>query len=212
MTESIKNIPQFSVSMDIDLSTIIASRDNLVNEDKDGKEKAPSFTAILIRQLALLLKAFPLCNSSFVEGRIRLFNKINVGVAVGTDLGLYVPVIKDADLKTIFTIAQELNVFQEKAKNQHFSEKDLTDGTFTLSNLGMYGIDRFNAIINPPQSAILAVGQIKNVLVGISGNEAMIRPIASFTLTADHRVMDGLYAANFLKTLKDKFKMWQIGD
>ena len=115
-----------------------------------------SVTALLVRVVASALKDFPRVNASLEGGRVKLYQQVNIGVAVGTDAGLVVPVIGEADRKSLVQITQELKSFEEKARHLRFSNEDLSGGTFTISNLGMYGVDRFNAILNPPRSAILA--------------------------------------------------------
>lgn len=210
MVESVKTIPQFSVSVDIDLSLLTAFRDEYRIDNQNGLIKAPSITAILIYTVARIIKSFPLINAVFENNRIRLYREINIGVAVATDGGLFVPVIKKAEIKSIILISQELIAFQTKAQSQRFSETDLTNGTFTISNLGMYGVDRFNAIINPSQSAILAVGCLNDRLIGKLGNGMVMHPFACFSLTVDHRAMDGIYAAKFLKALKESLEQNQL--
>ena len=210
MVESAKSIPQFSISMDIDLSLVMAYRENARIKNQDGSKKVPSITAILIFAVARIIRSFPRINAVFENDRIRLYHEINIGVAVGTEGGLFVPVIKKAEIKSIGLISQELIAFQTKAHSQRFSEFDLSDGTFTISNLGMYGVDRFNAIINPTQSAIMAVGCLNDRLIGRLGNGMILHPFASFSLTVDHRVMDGIYAAKFLKALKENLERNQL--
>jgi pyruvate dehydrogenase E2 component (dihydrolipoamide acetyltransferase) len=129
-----------------------------------------------------------------------------VGVAVGNEEGLVVPVIRDADQKTLAQIARELKSFQDKAKSKRFSVDDLSGSTCTISNLGMYGIDRFNAIINPPESAILAVGRVVKTPVGMPDDSIALRPLLGLTLTVDHRVMDGIQGARFLAEIKERLE------
>jgi pyruvate dehydrogenase E2 component (dihydrolipoamide acetyltransferase) len=133
---------------------------------------------------------------------------IHLGVAVGTEDGLVVPVIRDADRKSLSEITRELAAFQEKARTLRFGAEDLglapsAGGVFTLSNLGMYGVDGFRAIVNPPQSAILATGRIINTPVGMPDGAIALRPMMNLTLTADHRCMDGVQAARFLAEVKE---------
>jgi pyruvate dehydrogenase E2 component (dihydrolipoamide acetyltransferase) len=139
-------------------------------------------------------------------GRIKLLEDINVGVAVGTDHGLVVPVVKHAARKDLAAVTAELVTYQEKAGTLHFSAEDLAGGTFTLSNLGMMGIERFTAILNPPQSAILAVGAVTRQPVALANDVVGVRPLLNLTLTVDHRVLDGLQAARFLSDLKQKIE------
>jgi pyruvate dehydrogenase E2 component (dihydrolipoamide acetyltransferase) len=135
-----------------------------------------------------------------------MHKRVNLGVAIGAEDGLIVPVIKDADQKPLVQIASELQVFRQKARQMRFSTDDLSGGTFTISNLGMYGIDQFNAILNPPQSAILAVGRITNTPVALPDNTLTTRPMMSLTLTVDHRVVDGIQGARLLAEIKDSLE------
>jgi pyruvate dehydrogenase E2 component (dihydrolipoamide acetyltransferase) len=211
MTESLKTIPQFFTSVSIDLSNVLQWKNNLVDDDPSEIKQAPTLTALLVFALAKVLKNFPLCNASFQNEKVKAFKRININVAIGTDNGLFAPVIKAADKKTIGDITDELSLFKKKALQNHFNDEDLSDGTFTLSNLGMYGVDQFTAIINPPQSAILAIGRIREEIHGTGDNQKTNWSRANFTLSADHRVLDGLYAANFLSALRDFLEKWQTG-
>jgi pyruvate dehydrogenase E2 component (dihydrolipoamide acetyltransferase) len=161
-----------------------------------------SVTGLLIKVVAAALKRHPRANAEFAGDKLTLHDEINLAVAVGTDDGLVVPVIRNADHKSLAQITAELAAFQEKAKTLRFSADDLTGGTFTISNLGMYGVDGFRAIINPPQSAILAVGRIIKTPVGLPDDTIALRPLMSLTLTVDHRCMDGVQGARFLGEIK----------
>jgi pyruvate dehydrogenase E2 component (dihydrolipoamide acetyltransferase) len=161
-----------------------------------------SITAILVKVVAEALKHHPRANAAFENGRIKAFRQVNIGVAVGTDAGLVVPVIKQADRKSLAEVVREIKGYQEKARQMRFAVNDLVDGTFTISNLGMYGIEQFNAILNPPQSAILAVGRILRTPVGMPDNTIALRPLLGLTLTIDHRVLDGMQGAQFLSEVK----------
>jgi pyruvate dehydrogenase E2 component (dihydrolipoamide acetyltransferase) len=154
----------------------------------------------------MTLKAHPRLNASFVEGRVRLHTPINIGVAVGSEAGLFVPVVQAADEKPLAEIDRQIRSFQEKAQRMRFSEGDLVDGTFTITNLGMYGVDRFEAIINPPQSAILALGRIRDVPIWTSSGTPAVSPMITLSLTIDHRVLDGLHGAQFLEALKARLE------
>ena len=161
-----------------------------------------SVTAILIKAAALALKKFPRANSSFQGDFLNLYAQVNIGVAIGTEDGLVVPVIKDANGKSLAEIARELKSFQIKAGEMRFSPDELSGGTFTISNLGMYGVDVFTAIINPPQSSILAVGRIIQTPVGLEDGTIGLQPLMALTLSIDHRCMDGLQGAKFLTEIQ----------
>jgi pyruvate dehydrogenase E2 component (dihydrolipoamide acetyltransferase) len=206
MLESVQTAPQFALTTSVDVTNMLLLREDLMERVVAETGERLSITAILVKILASALRAHPLANASFEEGRIKLHPQINVGVAVGTDDGLVVPVIKEADQKSLVQITQELKAFQDKAQQMRFSTEDLSGGTFTLSNLGMYGVDRFNAIINPPQSAILAVGRTIKTPVGMPDDSIALRPMMSLTLTVDHRSMDGVQGAKFLAEVKERIK------
>jgi len=206
MVQSIQTAPQFALTVSVDMDNALQFRDAMIDPiEKEAGERL-SITAVLVKTVAAALKTHPGVNASFEEGRVRLHKQVNVGVAVGAHAGLIVPVIKEADQKSLVQIVRELRVFREKARVARFSADDLTGGTFTISNLGMYGIDQFNAIINPPESAILAVGRIISLPVGTSDRKIVLRPVMHLTLTVDHRVMDGIQAAKFLAEIKRIFE------
>ena len=203
MLESIHTAPQFSLTTTVDMTNVLSLRDALMERMVAETGERPSITAILTGIVAAALKKHPRANASFEGDRIKVNRQVNVGVAVGTDDGLVVPVIKGADQKPLPEIIQALRSFQDKAQRVRFTSDDLMGGTFTLSNLGMYGIDRFDAIINPPQSAILAVGRVVKTPVGMPDDTVALRPMMSLTLTIDHRVMDGVQGAKFLAEIKE---------
>jgi pyruvate dehydrogenase E2 component (dihydrolipoamide acetyltransferase) len=206
MLESVQTAPQFALTLDIDVTNLLWLREALMERIVAETGERLSVTAILVKIVAAALKSYPRANASFEEGRVKLHSHINVGVAVGTDEGLVVPVIKEADQKSLIQITQELKAFQEKAQHMRFSSEDLSDGTFTISNLGMYGIDRFNAIIKPPESAILAVGRVVKTPVGMPDDTIALRPMMSMTLSIDHRSMDGVQGAKFLAELRERIE------
>src|SRR5213078_1270069 len=140
-------------------------------------------------------------NAHFVEGQIRRHSAAHVGIAVATPNGLVVPVIRDADRKTVREIASTRADLVSRAREGKLQLQDLEDGTFTVSNLGMYGIEQFVAVLNPPQVAILAVGAIEPKAVPV-GDGFEARPLMTLTLTCDHRALDGATAADFLRTVK----------
>lgn len=206
MLESLQQTPQFSLSVDVDMTEVLKLRKASMDRILKKTGARLSITAILIKVVASALREHPRANASFDNRRIKLHQHINVGVAVGTDKGLIVPVIKKADQKSLEQITGELKAFSIKAQKMHFSAEDLFGGTFTISNLGMYEIDRFNAIINPPESAILAVGQINKIPVGMPDESIALRPMMSLTLSVDHRCMDGIQGAKFLAEIKALIK------
>jgi len=206
MLESVQQAPQFALTTAVDMTQALRLRETLMERIVAETGERLSVTAILVKVVAVALKNHPQANASFQDERVRLHSQRNIGVAIGTQDGLVVPVIKEADRKSLAQITQELGLLKEKALRMHLGVKDLSGGTFTISNLGMYGIDRFNAIINPPQSAILAVGRIIKTPVGLPDDTIALRPMMGLTLTVDHRSMDGVQGARFLAELKARLE------
>jgi pyruvate dehydrogenase E2 component (dihydrolipoamide acetyltransferase) len=182
MVESATTIPVFTVSADIDMSLIAALR-----KDVDG---APSLNDFVVKSAAMTLRDFPRFNASFADAKVELYSRVNVGIAVATDDALLVPVVADADQKTLGEIARETRRLAAAARRRVLRPEDLRDATFTVSNLGMFDVRSFTAIIDPPQVAILAVG-------GLRGDAMTV------TLTCDHRVVYGADAARFLSRLRE---------
>jgi pyruvate dehydrogenase E2 component (dihydrolipoamide acetyltransferase) len=163
-------------------------------------------TAILVKVCAWALKRHGWVNASLRGEEIHLHTSANIGIAIALDEGLIVPVIRQAEALGLAEIAVQIRDFAERARQGALTPQDVTGGTFTVSNLGMYGVDQFTAIINPPESAILAVGRIakRSVVVERDGRDvAAIRPMMNMTLSADHRVLDGAVAARFLQDVVD---------
>jgi len=206
MLESVQTAPQFALNVGVDATNLLWLREALLERILAETRERLSVTALLTKIVAAALKSCPRANASFENERIRLHEQVNVGVAVGTDEGLVVPVIKNADGKTLGQISRELKAFRDKAERMRFTGDDLSGGTFTISNLGMYGIDRFDAIINPPQAAILAVGRIIKTPVGMPDGSITLRPMMSMALTVDHRAMDGVQGARFLAEIKARIE------
>jgi pyruvate dehydrogenase E2 component (dihydrolipoyllysine-residue acetyltransferase) len=187
MAESARTIPVFTVSADVDMSLIAALRRGAREENGD----VPSVNDFVLKAVALTLREFPRFNASYIDGKVECYSRINVGVAVATDDALLVPVVFDADQKTVTQIAAETRRLAEAARGRALRPDDLHDGTFTVSNLGMFGVRSFTAIIDPPQVAILAAG-------GVRRNDAM-----TVTLSCDHRVVYGADGARFLSRLRE---------
>ncbi|HET6443251.1 MAG TPA: 2-oxo acid dehydrogenase subunit E2 [candidate division Zixibacteria bacterium] len=202
MVESVHAAPQFSLDVLVDMTQTMLFRQAQMDRITAATGRRLSITTILTKAVAIALKQFPQANAVFVDGRLKVYKGVHIGIAVGTDSGLVVPVIKHTDQKTLIEITQELADFQDKAKSLRFNPEDLSGGTFTVSNLGMFGIDRFRAIINPPESAILAVGRIVNTPVGLPDQTISLRPLMNMTLSVDHRCMDGLQGAKVLAKIK----------
>jgi pyruvate dehydrogenase E2 component (dihydrolipoamide acetyltransferase) len=176
---------------------------NYLNINKKSKSDKISMTALITKSVAAAIKKSPIINSQYSDNEIRILGEINIGIATALDDGLIVPVVHHADEKSIEQISGEIKELSQRAKNNKLTSGDLVNATFTISNLGMYGIDSFTAIINPPQAAILAVGKMNRLFVPTEDNLPIIQKIISFTLSADHRVMDGAQAAKFLNDLRE---------
>ena len=198
LAESKFSAPHFYLTMEIDMDNCIEGR-NKINETSDVKI---SFNDIIIKAAAVSLRKHPMVNASFLTDKIRVNNHIHVGVAVAVDEGLLVPVIRFADNKSLSHISTEVRNLAGKAKNKELQPSDWEGNTFTISNLGMFGIDEFTAIINPNDACILAVGGIKNTPV-VKNGEIVPGNVMKVTLSCDHRIVDGAIGSAFLKTLKE---------
>jgi len=203
MSLSASTAPQFSLTLKADVEKLSCIRDIMMERVETESGRRLSITTLLIKIAAVSLKRYPRANSSFADGSIRLYRDINIGVAMGTEEGLVVPVVRGADGKSVSQINAEMKGFEEKARKLRFSRDDLEGGHFTITNLGMYGIDQFNAIVNPPQSSILAVGRIINTPVGTDEGTVALRKLMSLTLSIDHRCMDGIQGARFLNVVRE---------
>lgn len=197
LSESKFSAPEFYLTIEIQMDKAMQARSRM-NELSPVKI---SFNDIVIKAAAMALKQHPKINSSWLGDKIRVNHHVNIGVAMAVDEGLLVPVVRNTDMKSLSQIAGEVKDFSQKAKDKKLQPKDWEGSTFTISNLGMYGIDEFTAIINPPDACILAVGGIKETVI-VEKGEMKVANIMKVTLTCDHRVVDGATGAEFLKTLK----------
>lgn len=202
MARSMREAPHMTLQMDVVMDGI-EDRRKEINETMENKSERISATAVIVKAVALAIQKNPIINSQFTPEKILIFKEINIGVATALEDGLIVPVIHAADHKSISQISAELNHLALQAREFRLKPENLQNGTFTISNLGMMGIDRFTAIINPPQSAILAVGAIKRQIVPDEDTMGLrTKRMVTMTLSADHRVMDGAQAAHFLIDLR----------
>lgn len=192
-------VPHFDLTIVVDAGEMLAFRGQ-VNRRAQGAKV--SVTDLLVRACAVTLRRHLQVNSSWAEDHILQHRRIHVGVAVALDDGLIVPVIRDADRKSLGEIAAETRALSERARAGHLTPDEYAGGTFTISNLGMHGIDHFTAVLNPPEAAILAVGAASDEPVVVQG-QVTSRTIIKLTLSVDHRVLDGSVAAAFLHDLKD---------
>lgn len=192
VSTSFRTAPHSMVVMEVDVSKAMELHDEL----------QVSYTAILVKAAAKTLAEYSIVNSTLEGSQIKIYEHVNVGVAVTTENGLVVPVVHNADKKTLEEIDSAIKKLTEKARQGKLAREDLTGGTFTVTNLGMYGVDFFVPIINPPEAAILAVGRIVEKPVAIEG-KIETRPLMIFSLSYDHRVVDGAPAAKFLQKVKN---------
>ncbi|MDP4147867.1 MAG: pyruvate dehydrogenase complex dihydrolipoamide acetyltransferase [Bacteroidota bacterium] len=196
LAESKFSAPHFYVTMTVDMDKAVESRTRI----NDVSPVKISFNDLVLKASALALKQHPAVNSSWLGDKIRINHHVNIGVAVAVEEGLLVPVVRYADTKSLSQIATEVKDFAQRAKNKKLQPADWEGSTFTISNLGMFGVDEFTAIINPPDACILAIGAIQNVPVIRNGTVAAGN-IMKLTLSCDHRVVDGAKGAAFLQTL-----------
>jgi pyruvate dehydrogenase E2 component (dihydrolipoamide acetyltransferase) len=199
MAQSRSEIPEFTLEAEIDMEGAAALREDL---RELGHEPLPSFNDMIVRAAALALREFPALNSAWRDGQSVRYDRINVGIAVATDDALLVPTIHDADRKSLAEIAETARGLIEKVRAKSIRIDDLQDGTFTISNLGMFGVRRFEAVINPPQVAILAVGEVSPRPVVSEDGKLVARKCVEVALSVDHRVVYGAEAARFLQRLK----------
>lgn len=202
MTASYRAAPHIYLTVEVDMTEAENSRKRLsALADRQAKPKV-SVTAYLVRMVAWALKRHPYLNASLIDDEIQLWDEVHIGIATALENGLIVPVIHNADTLSIDETNECLRNLTRQARNGELSKAQIEGGTFTISNLGMYGVKSFTAIINPPQSAILAVGSLVRKPVVIDENDAIaVRPILTMTLAADHRIVDGVTAAEFLSDL-----------
>jgi len=195
-TQSWTNVPHFYLVREVNASRLIAWREHA---QKQSAEKV-TYTDLLVKIVTAALRLHPRLNASWSDGKLILKPDIHVGLAVATEEGLVVPVIHQADTLPLSEIARQRLDLVTRAHARKLRPVDLSDGTFTISNLGMYNVDAFSAIINQPQAAILAVGRIAERVVPINHQPA-VQPMMVLTLSCDHRAVDGARGGQFLETL-----------
>ncbi|HEX8716875.1 MAG TPA: pyruvate dehydrogenase complex dihydrolipoamide acetyltransferase [Gemmatimonadaceae bacterium] len=198
LTESIGPIPTFYLTSEVDVTRIAEMRDAM---SAQGAEFKVSYNDIILKAVATALAQHPEVNAHWLGDRIRQFNRVHVGMAVAIDEGLITPVIFDADRKGLLQIARESRALVERARARRLTPDEYTGSTFSVSNLGMFGIDQFTAIINPPEAGIIAVGAVEDKPVVVNGAVA-VRKRLRLTMSCDHRVIDGALGARFLQALR----------
>ena len=197
LKESWTNAPHFSIVRNLDATNLAAHK-----KGTKANSANVTFTDLLVKYAASSLKEHPRVNASLIDGKLIKNTAINIGIAVATEDGLIVPVIHNADELSLEEITERRKYLVARTQEGKLRSGDLDSGTFTISNLGMFDVDSFNAIINPPQSAILAVGRIIDQVVPMDG-KPVIRPMLTINLSFDHRVIDGARGAHFLQTLSN---------
>ncbi len=196
VTQSWNSAPHFYLIREVNASRLVAWR----TQAKERTGQRITYTDLLIRLVSAALRQHPQANAAWNDGEILLNDEINIGLAMAVEEGLIVPVIHQADQLSLSQITNRRNELVELARNGKLRLEDLQGGTFTISNLGMYGVDIFNAILNPPQSAILAVGRIAERVVPVNG-QPTVQPMMILSVSYDHRAIDGARGAQFLETL-----------
>jgi len=206
LTASYQSIPHIQFTARVDMTNFIKARKDYNDLAFERGDDKVSVTAMLVKLVAMVIADHPMINSSLVEDSIILHQDINIGVAVALEQGLIVPVVKNANQKGISKIALETTDLVERARDKTLVGADVRGGTFTITNLGPFGVEQFNAIINPPEAGILAIGATTQEVIALDEGTIAVRPIMRFTLSADHRIIDGAVAARFIADLKTTFE------
>jgi pyruvate dehydrogenase E2 component (dihydrolipoamide acetyltransferase) len=199
MAHSAATVPVFTVSADADVSQIVAQRKTARQE---GEARTPSLNDFVVKAAALALRDFPRFNASWVDEHVELYSRVNVGIAVATDDALVVPVVAEADRLTLSEIAAETSRLADAARTRRLRPEELHNATFTVSNLGMFGVRAFTAIVDAPQAAILAVGGVRRDPAE-GGRGVVFRDVMTLTLSCDHRVVYGADGGRFLARLRE---------
>jgi pyruvate dehydrogenase E2 component (dihydrolipoamide acetyltransferase) len=204
MAESKATAPDFVLNIDVDMEEAVDLRKRLKAAAGEG-QPVPSFNDFVVKAAALALRDFPRANGAYRDGKFELYSRVNVGVAVAGQDALVVPTVFDADSKSLGQIAKESRALAERVRAGAITPPELSSGTFTVSNLGMFGIQSFVAVINPPQAAILAVGAMQPTPV-VHDGEVVVRNIMRLTLACDHRILYGADAAEFLGRIRERLE------
>ena len=200
LSESIGPVPHFFLTVDVDMDRAQQARASINTILEDRGEKI-SLNDLIIRAVGASLRQHPGVNASWQGDSIRRYSRVHIGVAVAVEDGLITPIIRDAHIKGVAQIGREVRELAGRAREKKLKPEEYTGATFSISNLGMFGIHEFTAVINPPEAGILAVGQVADTPVAIDG-QVVVRPRMRVTMSCDHRVVDGATGARFLQTLK----------
>jgi len=203
MTEAKQTIPHYRVSIDIDMDPLLALRKQFNADNPDTKVSVNDF---VIKACANALMDHPAINIQLIDDEIHQYHQADISVVVSVEGGLSTPVLRNANTKSVQEIAAEVKALATRAANGQLKMNEILGGSFSISNLGMYGVDQFDAIINPPQCAILAVGSARAQPV-IKDAEIAIATVMRATLSLDHRAIDGATAAGFMSVLRDQLQM-----
>jgi pyruvate dehydrogenase E2 component (dihydrolipoamide acetyltransferase) len=203
MAESKATAPDFVITCEVDMEAAVDFRKQL--KAAAGDNPAPSFNDFVVKAAALALREFPRANGAYRDGKFELYSRINVGIAVAGQDALIVPTIFDADRKSLGEITRDARALAERVRGGQITPPELSSGTFSVSNLGMFGIKRFTAVINPPQAAILAVGEMTPRPV-VRDGEITVRSLMELTLSCDHRILYGADAAQFLGRIRERLE------
>jgi pyruvate dehydrogenase E2 component (dihydrolipoamide acetyltransferase) len=199
MAESKATAPDFALEVEIDMTLCVELRERL----KQVEEKPPSFNDMVVKACANALREHPRVNAAYKDGKFELYSRVNVGVAVAANDALVVPTVFDADKKSLGEISRTVQTLAQKVRDAKITPPELSGGTFTVSNLGMYGIDSFTAVINPPQAGLLAVGSLRKRPLVDEGGRIVARDTMNATLVCDHRILYGADGAEFLARVRE---------
>ena len=200
LTTSIGPVPTFYLTIEVDMTRMQAAREN-VNERLEAQGVKTSINDFIIKAVAVALRQHPEINAQWTDTAIRRFNRVDIGVAVAVEDGLITPIVRNADMAGVAEISQQVRELAKRARERKLQPEEYTGATFSISNLGMFGIDEFTAIINPPEAGILAVGRVEEKVV-VEKGEMVVQPRMRVTMSCDHRVIDGASGAKFLQTLR----------
>mgnify|MGYP001963447733 FL=1 len=198
LTESKQTVPHFYLTIDVDAQGLIETRAEMNAALTDEKV---SFNDLVIKAAAVALRRFPDANASWIDGAIHRHQVVDISVAVAVAEGLVTPVVRDADRKGVLAISREVKELAARARNKKLTPEEMQNGTFSISNLGMYGVEEFAAVINPPEGALLAVGALRDTPV-VKDGQLVAGKRMKLTLSCDHRVVDGAIGAQYLQVLQ----------
>jgi pyruvate dehydrogenase E2 component (dihydrolipoamide acetyltransferase) len=203
MAESKATVPHFQVQTEVEMGAALAFREQLKTLTAGSELAAPSLNDLIVKACALALRRFPRANGSYADGRFVLHDAVNVGIAVAAEEALVVPVLHGADVLTLGQIGKRTRELAAAVRDGTVTPPQLSGGTFTVSNLGMYGMTAITPVVNPPQAAILGVGAIREVLARDADGAIVDRRLITLTLSCDHRILYGADAARFLGAIRE---------